>query len=270
MEKLRSNVLTYGSIVMDEVIYEKTLKKIFKYGGPGLNFSTILSFLGVSVSLDSIIGSSKKDKMCLDYLKGNDIDTSRVIIRKGETPEATFFFDGKNVSPQFHPNLYTELRREEEKNLAKFSFLSICDEGPNRIPFILKTGSILPTSFSPGPAIFFYTKNELKQVLETTDYIIVNKNESDYLLKNVSLDELFQKRCKAYIETLDKSGSKILTQSSSSILPSYKINESNPSIGCGDAFHAGFVYGLLNGENIIESAKIGNKMAYFALSLYFW
>lgn len=255
---------------MDEVNYQKPLKKIFKYGGPGLNFSTILSFLGVSVSLDCIIGSSKKDKMCLDYMRGNCIDVSRVIVRKGKTPKATFFFDGKNVSSQFQPNLYTELIREKPKDITKFSFLSICDESPNRIPFILKTGSILPTSFSPGPAIFFYTKNELKEILEKTDYIIVNKNESDYLLKNVGLDELFQKRCKVYIETLDKSGSKILTQSSSSILPSYEINESNPPIGCGDAFHAGFVYGLLNGEDIIQSAKIGSKMASFVLSLYFW
>ena len=117
----------------------------------------------------------------------------------------------------------------------------------------------------------------IKNLLEKIDILILSQNEYTTLfdIEDCDLNEdliqeksstLFNLGIKVIITTLGKKGALLLTSSRAELLPPLKLSNLIDTTGAGDAFSAGFIYGLVRNinlkfEHLKNNIKIGNFVA---------
>ncbi|MDT8406379.1 MAG: carbohydrate kinase family protein [Methylococcales bacterium] len=106
----------------------------------------------------------------------------------------------------------------------------------------------IPFIFDPGQGLPMFSGDELLEFVELADWLIVNDYESELLADKTgqSIEQLAQK-VKALIVTLGGNGSKIYTDGECLTIPAARPQAINDPTGCGDAYRAGVLYGLING-----------------------
>ena len=152
------------------------------------------------------------------------------------------------------------------KNLEPFIEAAIIGRN-NKIPIIL----------NPGMLIIDQGLENIKKLLEKIDILILSQNEYATLfdIEDCDLNEdlikeksstLFNLGIQVIITTLGKKGALLLTSSRAELLPPLKLKSLIDTTGAGDAFSAGFIYGLvryinLTFEHLKNNVKIGNFVA---------
>jgi adenosine kinase len=105
----------------------------------------------------------------------------------------------------------------------------------------------IPFIFDPGQGIPMFDGKELLAFLDQATWAVVNDYESELLQQRtgLSLAELAE-RVEALIVTLGAHGSKIYTHGRCIEIPAAKPKQLLDPTGCGDAYRAGILYGLMN------------------------
>lgn len=116
--------------------------------------------------------------------------------------------------------------------------------------------------FDPGQMTFIFNGDELKDLTIRANLTIMNEYEREMFKKFSGTD--FVELCRDYgsvgIVTKGEKGSDIYLESGMvSIPPIYVEDAINPT-GCGDAFRAGLLYGLSQGWEIEQSARLGSVL----------
>ena len=135
----------------------------------------------------------------------------------------------------------------------------------------------IPVILNPGMLIVDQGFNKIKGLLEKIDVLILSQREYRTLLKikenelNEDLivkysRELFPLGIRVIIITLGEKGSFFITKKGNGLIPSLKLNIIIDTTGAGDAFSAGFMYGLvqsmiLDVDHLRTYLKIGNYLA---------
>jgi adenosine kinase len=105
----------------------------------------------------------------------------------------------------------------------------------------------IPFIFDPGQGLPMFNGAELLSFIDQATWITVNDYESELMQERTGLSlEEMASRVEALIVTLGGSGSKIYTEGRCIEIPSAKVNAILDPTGCGDAYRAGLLYGLLN------------------------
>ncbi len=105
----------------------------------------------------------------------------------------------------------------------------------------------IPFIFDPGQAMPMFDGKELTKFVKQATWVALNDYEAQLLQERTgkSLDAL-AKQVDALIVTLGGRGSRIYTDGRQLDIPVAKAKKLNDPTGCGDAYRAGLLYGLMN------------------------
>lgn len=105
----------------------------------------------------------------------------------------------------------------------------------------------IPFIFDPGQGMPMFNGEELRQFITQATWITVNDYESELLMERsaLSLNEIAV-QVKALIITRGSKGSQIYTQGQCFDIPPAKPKAILDPTGCGDAYRAGILFGIMN------------------------
>jgi adenosine kinase len=119
----------------------------------------------------------------------------------------------------------------------------------------------IPFIFDPGQAMPLFNREEFRAFVDKADYVTVNDYESSLLQHRTgwSEDEI-TRRVKAYIVTRGPNGSLIHTsEGHHEIPPAHEHSVIDPT-GCGDAYRAGLIHGIMQGQDWPTIGRMASLM----------
>ena len=120
----------------------------------------------------------------------------------------------------------------------------------------------IPFIFDPGQAMPLFNGEELTRMIEQATYVTVNDYESNLLQERTGLSQQqIAERVQAYIITRGPQGSEIHRSGHPMLqIPAASAIRVVDPTGCGDAFRAGLIYGLMNGFDLPTTGRIASLM----------
>ena len=105
----------------------------------------------------------------------------------------------------------------------------------------------VPFIFDPGQGIPMFSGEELLNFISQADYVATNDYEAKMLQERTgrTVEEL-AKLVKAFLVTQGAQGSLVYSGGRTEAIPSVKAARVVDPTGCGDAYRAGLLYGILN------------------------
>ncbi|PTQ78157.1 adenosine kinase [Nitrosomonas oligotropha] len=119
----------------------------------------------------------------------------------------------------------------------------------------------IPFVFDPGQGLPMYNGEELLGFIDKADYIAVNDYEGEMLQDRTGHKlESLANNAKALIITLGAQGSIIYADGKKYEIPCVKPKEIVDPTGCGDAYRAGLLYGIVNNFDWQTTGQLGSLM----------
>ncbi len=119
----------------------------------------------------------------------------------------------------------------------------------------------IPFVFDPGQGLPLFNGEELLQFVEQATWIAVNDYECQLLQERTGLTPAqIAERVEALVVTLGGEGARVYTRGGCLEIPAVKASELVDPTGCGDAFRAGMLYGLLNDMDWETTGRIASLM----------
>jgi len=119
----------------------------------------------------------------------------------------------------------------------------------------------IPFVFDPGQGMPMFNGEELIKFLDQATWVTLNDYESELMQERTGLSlEQIAERVEALIITLGGQGSKIYTQGTCINIPPAKPIALVDPTGCGDAYRAGLLYGLMNELDWETTGRIASLM----------
>jgi ribokinase len=246
-------------------------------GGSAANTTVALARLGVAVGFVGIAGTDEEGELILDAFRNEGVET-RIRRAEGYTGAAIGFIDGTGERALYiYPGVNERLGIEDIDRafvdnahfLHTSSFvnkmqLAMQRELAKRIPAKL--------SFSPGMYCFKYELEDLVELIARSAVVFLSLRELSALLKGADYERgaeaLLDTGAQIVCVTLGERGCYVASRTGISQLIDAYPTKVMDTTGAGDAFAAGFLYGLLQGKSITECGKLGNLVASFCIREY--
>ncbi len=275
-----SKVTVVGSLNIDHVLKVKRLPLkgesviLDSYdlynGGKGANQAAAIGKLGIEVHMIGKVGKDDLGNMLIEGLIKSNVNTDGIITDRNEKTGAAFITvdnNGNNtlvVAPGANGKLTIDDINERKEKLQESSIIVMQMEIPadtiyHVISYAKKLGKLVILNYAPAASID-------RNILSYVDYLVVNETEFQSLAQadfnsdilNFSLKKIREFFGNILIITLGEKGSVFITKDNGILeVPGYKV-KSIDSTGAGDAFIGGLVFGLVRGESVEESIKLGN------------
>jgi adenosine kinase len=120
----------------------------------------------------------------------------------------------------------------------------------------------IPFIFDPGQAMPLFNGDEFRHFIDQADYVVVNDYESNLLQERTGWNEReIASRVKVYITTQGPRGSIMYTTAGEriDIPPAHERRITDPT-GCGDAYRAGLIFGLMRGYELPTCGRMASLM----------
>jgi len=115
--------------------------------------------------------------------------------------------------------------------------------------------------FDPGQMLPTFSKKDLAEILSKVDYVMMNAYEAEMLSQMMgSSMESLAKNLKAAVITDAEHGATLFTHGQKIHVPSIPAQAIVDPTGCGDAFRAGFIYGLLKNYDVKRATELAHVM----------
>ncbi|HYW91145.1 MAG TPA: carbohydrate kinase family protein [Gammaproteobacteria bacterium] len=123
-------------------------------------------------------------------------------------------------------------------------------------------GAGIPFIFDPGQGLPMFSGDELLQLIDQATYMAVNDYESELTRERTGLGlEEIADRVDALIVTKGSNGSVIHTRGGRKYdIPCARAREVADPTGCGDAYRAGLIFGLMNDMDWETSGRVASLM----------
>jgi len=234
-----------------------------EFGGVAGNISYNLRLLGENPYPMATVGDDFGPYG--EHLESLGISLRYVRHMKGEyTPQAFITTDiDDNQITAFHPGAmqYSYLNRVEDTDGIRVGI--VAPDGKQAMiqhsRDFVKAG--IPHIFDPGQGMTLFNGEELKQFIREADYVVVNDYEYQLLKEKTGLDgKTITSQVEALIVTRGAEGSVLRTREGKEIITPVMPDDVQDPTGCGDAFRAGLLYGLLNDLDLVTACRIGSVM----------
>ena len=119
----------------------------------------------------------------------------------------------------------------------------------------------IPFIFDPSQGLPMFDGEDLKRFIEQADYVTVNDYEWQLVTDRTKLSkEQVRERVRALIITRGADGSEILADATHYHIPAAKAAHTVDPTGCGDAYRAGLLHGLMNDMDWETTGRIASLM----------
>ncbi len=197
------------------------------------------------------------------YLDGLGLDRRYIKeVQDTFTAQAYFTTDlDNNQIINFHPGSMNHAHLNKIDQVSEDIELAII--GPNGKDAMIAHASEMaaanmPFIFDPGQQLPLFDGEECLTFLEQATYAIVNDYESELLLSKTELSlEAMAEKLDALIVTRGGDGSQIFVNGERLDVGVAPISKSVDPTGCGDAYRAGVMHGLLEGRDLQVAGQMG-------------
>lgn len=119
----------------------------------------------------------------------------------------------------------------------------------------------IPFIFDPGQGLPMFDGDDLRQFIEQASWVSVNDYELQLMQERTGLAAAeIAAQVEALIVTLGGKGSRIYTNGDSIEIPAAPVAALNDPTGCGDAYRAGLLFGLMHGFDWQDTGRIAALM----------
>jgi adenosine kinase len=121
--------------------------------------------------------------------------------------------------------------------------------------------SKIPFIFDPGQGMPMFSGEELLEFMRMADYVTVNDYEARVLSARTEQPlSALTKLVQALVVTEGAEGSKVYSEGKLTKIPCAKTESVVDPTGCGDAYRAGLIHGLLRGWDVVKACKLASLM----------
>jgi adenosine kinase len=180
------------------------------------------------------------------------------------TPQAFITTDlDNNQLTAFHPGAMSRSHDNHVREVEGVSFGIVAPDG--RDGMLQNAQEFhdcgIPFIFDPGQAMPLFSGEEFRHFIELADYVVVNDYESNLLQERTGWDEqTIASKVRAYITTRGPRGSQIFCEGRMHEIPPAREREIVDPTGCGDAYRAGLILGLMRGYDLPTCGRMASLM----------
>ncbi|RLD17196.1 MAG: hypothetical protein DRI36_04540 [Caldiserica bacterium] len=239
----------------------KIKRIIIEGGGQTSTALVVLSRLGLKVKFIGRIGKDLAGKFVLEKMKREGIDINDVIWEK-ETPLAMIFVSRTGKRTILYSS-YEKLEPFEiDERIIRKTRIMLFD--PQESETLLKN---LDRIKSNGIKIVYDAEKKVKgieRIIREVDYFIASSSFIKDYFGNMRVKDGIRKLIKMggkfVCVTLGEKGSITFYKGKWIHVPAFKVKVVDTT-GCGDTYHAGFIYGILKGWDEVRSMKFASYLA---------
>ena len=278
---MKFDVIGLGALNMDSLYRvnriareeEESFIKDFKEtpGGSAANTVAGLARLGLKTGYIGKVTEDREGELLLNSFKQQNVDTDGIIVSKeGRSGVVNGYVDTKGeralyVDPGVNDSLeFREVDLEYAGSAEILHFTSFVGEKPFEAQKELAT--VLPEvkiSLDPGELYARKGLASLRPIIKRCSVMFLNENEVR-LLTGEECEEgskaLIKRGVGVVAVKLGERGCYITDGEESHMIQAYKVKVVDTT-GAGDAFCAGFLYGLIKEKNLYECGRLGNFVA---------
>lgn len=238
------------------------------YGGTAGNIAYNLSLLNLQ---PAILAAAGKDfEKYKNYLLKRKINLDGMKIINHEFTAAAYIITDKsdNQITGFHMGA---MKFDTDYKIESGDLLLI---SPGNIHDMLRyqdqaQNLKMPYIFDPGQTLPFFQPEELRALVNGAKVLITNDYELDLVKKKTGYsEEQIMELVEILVTTKGDNGSQIKTKKEAIQVPIVKPKEVLDPTGAGDAYRAGFIYGLMYNKNLETCGKLGALTAVYAVEQY--
>ena len=243
-----------------------------EFGGCAGNIAYNLNLLDTSLALP--MATVGKDFESYAYwMDSHNINRKYIkVIEDAYTAQAFITTDlDDNQITAFHPGA---MNHSQENNISDVSSCSLGIVSPDGRDGMLKhaqqfTEKNIPFIFDPGQGLPMFNGEELIHFIEQANWVTVNDYEWQMMKEKTGLSKKeITEKVEALIVTRGGEGSHIYTKEGLIEVPIVEPESISDPTGCGDAYRAGLLYGLVNNMDIEIAGKIASLMGSIKISCH--
>lgn len=234
-----------------------------EFGGCAGNITYNLHLLGGNVMPMGTVGVDFGPYR--EWLTQNGIDQAHIkIIDDTFTAQAYITTDlDDNQITAFHPGAMME---SHQNLIEKANGITVGIVSPDGRDGMIEHAQQfveqgIPFMFDPGQGMPMFNKDDLMTFIDQATWVALNDYESQLLQERTGLSpHEVAERCEAVIVTRGGEGSVIYTKEHRHDIPVAKTKAVVDPTGCGDAYRAGLLYGIMNKCDWQTTGQIGALM----------
>lgn len=237
------------------------LRRLF--GGCAGNIAFGLRQLGDTPQIMATVGEDFSPYR--QYLQDNNIDDAHVKTLPGFFTAQAYIVGDDDHSQIiiFHPGATAEAHQQSISDLPEPPPLAIVS--PNGLGGMLRFGrdcaaAKTPFIFDPGQAIGMFAGAELKEMMSLCRVAIFNQDEYT-AMQNITGDSSPMGDNQALIITRGAEGSELFMGDKNIKVAAANFGETADSTGCGDAYRAGLIYGMMRDWQWQQSMQFASVIA---------
>ena len=260
-------------------------------GGSSANTIYGLAKLGIRTGFAGVVGDDAEGKLLIHDFKNVGVDTGQIIVKKeGQTGSTLCLIDSSGKrSIYIRPGVNNLLSADDIDlayiNQAKLLLISSFADSKQFQVLLESINKLAPSvrvSFSPGELYAKKGLRALAPILGRTYMLFINQSEIQSLTGKESVagaEICLEQGCQIVVVTLGE-GERLTNDKKANVI-CYIRDDNNEylvestsrtkvpvvdTIGAGDAFATGFLYGLLKGEELQSCGLLGQVVARLAIS----
>jgi ribokinase len=279
----RFDVIGFGALNVDKLFkvnkFAKAEEEVFvenykeACGGSAANTSVGVARLGCKAGYIGKVGSDKEGDVLIKDFNDECVNTDGVIrAKEGKSGSVLGFVDKKGSRALYinsGVNDTIKLNEVNSRYASQTNFLHLTSfVGEQSFQTQKKLLDVISTSvkisFDPGALYARKGFSNLEPIIRKAHILMPNAIELELLTGEIDYrkgaDVIIEKGVKILAVKLGSEGCYITDGCEQHLIEPFKV-EVVDTTGAGDAFCAGFLYGLVNNKSLFDCGKLGNFVA---------
>jgi len=277
---MKFSVIGFGALNVDKfyqvnkIAHEGEESSILKVsespGGSAANTIVGLTRLSVKTGFVGKVANDHEGQLLLDDFRRERVNTDGIILaQKGTSGTVSAFIDKNGERALYvHPSVNDSLTFEEINleyvNQTEFLHLTSFDQKPFRAQKLVVEKLVnVKVSFDPGEIYARKGLAALKPIIKRCHVAMPSENEVKLLTGKdwkEGAKQLLSEDAEIVAVKLGQKGCYVTDGSQNHLIPPFKTRVVDTT-GAGDAFCAGFLYGLVKKKDLFECGRLGNLVA---------